>query len=129
MYENPTDRGLQQMFPIHPRYMLQFTRQSPLPSDPTQHHVVISGQLCCSLHSSKKHPKHTAAGLMIQLQSRSLSSGSRYQVHSGTTVGLKYSVCFSQTTHSTDDQKQNSSNRVSDQAGCSSCLHHFFEAK
>lgn len=109
MCKNPTDRGLQQMFPIHPQCMLQFTRQSPLPSDPTQHHAVISGQLCCSPHPREKHPKHTAAGPVIQLQSRSLSFGSRYQVHSGTTVGLKYSVCFSQTAQSADEQKLNSS--------------------
>lgn len=85
--------------------------------------VDSSAALCTQV---KKHPKHIAAGPMIQLQSRSLSFGSRYQAHSGTAVCLEYIVCYSRTTHSTYDQKRLWS---SDQADCSSDLQHFFEAK
>lgn len=43
--EDPMDRGLHQMFPVHPHYSFGFTRsvrQPPPPSDPTHSQLVIS---------------------------------------------------------------------------------------
>lgn len=74
-----TDRALGQMIPVHPYKYFGFTRfvrQSPPPSVPIYHQMVICWELCPSLDKAWLSKIHfMTASLIMQPQSWSLTSG------------------------------------------------------